>query len=354
MSSSTNMSWDFFICHAGEDKNDIARPLAKALSAQGFRVWYDDFSLTLGDSLRRSIDYGLAHSKYGIVVLSPNFFAKEWPQRELDGLAALEIRSGKKILPIWHNVSYEDVAHFSPLLADKLAISTSKGLDIIVKEIIRVIQSTFEMAATPTVSAKGGGSRGIEKHLFHVGCGVGNRIALLPLPPGEGDPTGLNELIDALNKIGLSESPETRVIIRTRDMLISQDANSLNSDVVRETVEHFFDELDKLPDVVRAHVSSDAFCCFKLGELLYGLVTSIFLDEQDIKDETQQATPTLSTLMQLSALESLIEEMNLPTVVRQEIENLTDAIRSGRKSDPLMKDVNYVAQAIFAWFKARV
>jgi hypothetical protein len=68
--------WDIFICHASEDKEEIVRPMAKALLDEGLRVWYDEFTLTLGDHLRRSIDKGLALSRYGLVVLSPNFFAK--------------------------------------------------------------------------------------------------------------------------------------------------------------------------------------------------------------------------------------------------------------------------------------
>ena len=34
--------------------------LAHALKSRGLQVWYDEFSLKLGDSLRRSIDRGLA------------------------------------------------------------------------------------------------------------------------------------------------------------------------------------------------------------------------------------------------------------------------------------------------------
>jgi hypothetical protein len=48
---------------------------------------FDEFTLSVGDRLRRSIDRGLANCRYGIVILSPMFFGKEWPQRELDGLA---------------------------------------------------------------------------------------------------------------------------------------------------------------------------------------------------------------------------------------------------------------------------
>ena len=86
------MDWDVFISHAWEDKETIARPLAKALEAKGLKVWFDEFTLTVGDRLRRSIDRGLAGCRYGIVILSPHFFAKEWPQKELDGLVQRENR----------------------------------------------------------------------------------------------------------------------------------------------------------------------------------------------------------------------------------------------------------------------
>lgn len=138
-SADTTGSWDVFICHASEDKDDIARPLANALSKRALKVWYDEFSLRLGDSLRRSIDRGIARSRYGIVILSPAFFAKEWPQRELDGLVAREVQEGTMILPVWHNVSSSEIARFSPSLADKIGISTSNGLDAVVSQVLQVL-----------------------------------------------------------------------------------------------------------------------------------------------------------------------------------------------------------------------
>ena len=138
-------SWEFFICHATEDKEEIARPLADALTSRGFHVWYDEFSLTLGDSLRRKIDQGLAKSRYGIVILSPNFFAKEWPKKELDALVGREVQSKKKvILPIWHNVDRKAVSRFSVQLADKVAVTTSKGLDHVIEAIIKTISGNIE------------------------------------------------------------------------------------------------------------------------------------------------------------------------------------------------------------------
>ena len=133
--------WDVFISHAWEDKDTVVRPLAGALLKAGLKIWYDEFTLKLGDSLRRSINCGLAKSKYGIVILSPHFFDKEWPQRELDGLVVREISSRKPIiLPVWHNIDREYIERFSPILADKLGVSTAKGLDIVVEEILNVIR----------------------------------------------------------------------------------------------------------------------------------------------------------------------------------------------------------------------
>lgn len=145
--------WDIFISHAWEDKETIARPLAGMLKQVGLRVWYDEFTLALGDSLRRSIDQGLAQSRYGVVILSPSFFSREWPQRELDGLAAREIDSRKVILPVWHGVNRNDVMHYSPVLADRMAVSTSKGLGAVLEEILRVTGSLCSTAGDTAVGS---------------------------------------------------------------------------------------------------------------------------------------------------------------------------------------------------------
>ena len=71
--------YDVFISHAGEDKADVVRPLAEALRERGLAVWYDEFELRIGDSLRRKIDQGIRSSRFGVVVLSPSFFGKGWP-----------------------------------------------------------------------------------------------------------------------------------------------------------------------------------------------------------------------------------------------------------------------------------
>lgn len=134
-------TYDVFISHASEDKDAIARPLYNSLSANGVSVWFDEVALELGDSLRRKIDEGLARCRFGIVILSPNFLEKEWPQRELDSLVARETASGEKaILPIWHGLDRSRVLEYSPPLADRFAAWSEEGIPAIVEKILRVLQ----------------------------------------------------------------------------------------------------------------------------------------------------------------------------------------------------------------------
>jgi hypothetical protein len=134
-----NKSWDVFISHASEDKDLFVKPLANALQSRGLRVWYDEFELKLGDSLRQSIDRGLRDARFGIVVLSHAFFKKDWPQKELDGLTAREVDGRRVILPIWHNLSKEDVLAYSPMLADRVASLSSKGIEAVVRDVLNAI-----------------------------------------------------------------------------------------------------------------------------------------------------------------------------------------------------------------------
>lgn len=138
-SATPAQQWDVFISHASEDKEEIARPLALELENRGLHVWFDEFSLKVGDSLRRSIDQGLAKSRFGVVVISPNFLAKEWPQKELDGLTAREIAGRKVILPVWHQISIDQLRECSPLLADRLATNSNKGLSKVVEDLLAAI-----------------------------------------------------------------------------------------------------------------------------------------------------------------------------------------------------------------------
>lgn len=133
--------YDVFISHASEDKPAVVVPLTDELTRLGLRVWVDYRELRLGDRLRQRIDEGLVRSRFGVVIVSPRFFAKQWPQTELDGLVALEMADGKKrILPVWHDVEYDDVAKQSPSLAARLSVKWAEGLAKVASDIIREVR----------------------------------------------------------------------------------------------------------------------------------------------------------------------------------------------------------------------
>jgi hypothetical protein len=115
---------DVFVCHASEDKADFADELASKAREAGLNVWYDDFRIQWGDSLRQKIDRGLSGSYFGVVILSSNFFAKQWTQYELDALVQKEMAGVGRILPIWHKVTLDEVRKYSPSIAGRLALNT--------------------------------------------------------------------------------------------------------------------------------------------------------------------------------------------------------------------------------------
>lgn len=132
--------WDVFISYASEDKESVARPLAEALIKNRLAVWYDDLSLEVGESTRESIDEGIKGSKYGVIIFSRSYFQNYWTKKELNALIAREIIGKNKILPVWHDLSYEDMVELAPTLADPHAVKTSEGIEQVVNRIIKVVK----------------------------------------------------------------------------------------------------------------------------------------------------------------------------------------------------------------------
>jgi TIR domain len=131
---------ELFISHASEDKDTFVRPLADALIQRpGFKVFYDDYSLFMGDSLLASISKGLRECDFGIVIFSPDFLRKKWPQVELDGLFARETIERKIILPVWYKLGREEILAQYPSFADRVA-SKSTDVQRVVSDILRAVQ----------------------------------------------------------------------------------------------------------------------------------------------------------------------------------------------------------------------
>lgn len=134
-----NKEFDAFISYANEDKETFVLQLAQKLRSIGLKIWFDEFCLKVGDNLREKIDFGLSNSKYGIVILSHNFFAKQWPQKELNALYSLEVDGQSVILPVWKDIGRNEIRKYSPLLADKFAAQAYEGIDKVTSQLVEVI-----------------------------------------------------------------------------------------------------------------------------------------------------------------------------------------------------------------------
>ena len=139
----SDSTFDVFISHASEDKDIFVRPLFAELAKRQIRVWYDEAEVKIGNSLRRSIDAGLTKSRFGIVILSPHFFAKKWTQHELDGIIERDMESKQFLLPVWYKMTHEELLKISPPLADRLAIDSSKfSIAEIAEKLAKAIHET--------------------------------------------------------------------------------------------------------------------------------------------------------------------------------------------------------------------
>jgi hypothetical protein len=206
-------SWDVFISHATEDKEAVAEPLSRALMKAGVSVWYDKFSLKVGDSLISSIDLGLRKSKFGVVILSQAFFRKDWPQRELRALAQKQTATRNVILPIWHEVTVEEVRDHFLLLADVVALKWSDGIQTVVDSLLEVItggaigknlergdEQFRELATVSPRQAINEKWEQLEKAILDAGT-----RSQVPIQPNDGEAP--SEIINALHQDGkLSES----------------------------------------------------------------------------------------------------------------------------------------------------
>jgi TIR domain len=146
-------AFDAFISHASEDKEKFVDALAKGLESLGLKIWYDTAEVRLGDNLIGSIGAGLRKSRFCIVVLSPNFFAKHWPQAEMTSALNEEFGDGHtRVLPIWLDVDKAAVQLGAPMLAQKLAVSAKGGLPAVLSSLLIAIKHNSPSSQSDTTA----------------------------------------------------------------------------------------------------------------------------------------------------------------------------------------------------------
>lgn len=116
---------DVFLCHAWDDRKEAAKELHDLLESNGVSVWFSEKDVLLGSSLLREIDKGLAKSRVGIVLVTPNFLKRikgeGIAEKELSALLARDL-----LVPIVHETTYDDLREVSPLLGSRSGLSTKE------------------------------------------------------------------------------------------------------------------------------------------------------------------------------------------------------------------------------------
>ena len=132
--------YDAFISHAVEDKIPIANELCAKLERAGLKIWYSGKELGIGDSIEKTIQRGLNRSRYGIVIFSPTYLAKNWTIREFYTLLAKEIEEQKVILPVLYNITLDELKNKDLVMADRFAVNSDKGIDFVVERLVGEIK----------------------------------------------------------------------------------------------------------------------------------------------------------------------------------------------------------------------
>lgn len=116
---------DVFLCHAWDDRSGAAKQLHDLLVSRGVKVWFSENDVPLGTSLLREIDKGLAKSRIGIVLVTPNFLhrikGESIAEKELSALLHRE-----QLVPIVHGTTFEALRDESPLLGSRSGLSTAE------------------------------------------------------------------------------------------------------------------------------------------------------------------------------------------------------------------------------------
>lgn len=146
--------YDAFISHAVEDKMPIANELCAKLERAGLKIWYSGKELGVGDSIEKTIQNGLNRSRYGIVIFSPTYLAKNWTIREFYTLLAKEIEEHKVILPVLYNVTMDDLKNKDLVMADRFAVNADRGIDFVVERLVQEIKKSYAVKTQQTWFAK--------------------------------------------------------------------------------------------------------------------------------------------------------------------------------------------------------
>lgn len=116
---------DIFLCHAWDDRQGAAKDLYDLLKTRGVNVWFSEEDIRLGVPFLREIDRGLAKSRVGIVLVTPNFLKRIRGESIADKELSVLLQQGQ-LVPIMHGTTFDALREVSPMLASRNGLSTAE------------------------------------------------------------------------------------------------------------------------------------------------------------------------------------------------------------------------------------
>ena len=120
--------YDVFLSYANKDSKKYIEKLYKELKKLGLNIFYDKESIDWGDEWKERILESTQDSEFAILVISKNYFGREWTERELNEFLSRKNKAGQKIiLPIIHGITNKELAEKYPELGKIQTISTKNN-----------------------------------------------------------------------------------------------------------------------------------------------------------------------------------------------------------------------------------
>lgn len=112
--------------------------MAEGLVERGIPVWYDDWEICYGESLRRKMEQGLGDCTHFVVLLTETSANKPWVNEEIDAGLMNAVEGTAKFIGLRHQLP---LASVSPFLRTRLTpeyVPGPEGLDALAAEIYGV------------------------------------------------------------------------------------------------------------------------------------------------------------------------------------------------------------------------
>lgn len=104
------MKYNVFLSHASADKINFVEELKQSFDKLGISVFYDKDSIEWGNNWSQKITEGLDKCDFGVVIVSKDFYDREWTEKELKSLLIRQNKNGDNIiLPILYNTNLDEL-----------------------------------------------------------------------------------------------------------------------------------------------------------------------------------------------------------------------------------------------------